>query len=82
MTEGGEQAFQLSEEKWKRTDLPNLALKWMKNHSYFITTLPIPPVFLLEEQMSEGAHEGVKLSDGQYDNVLILIREGVNEGVR
>jgi len=48
-----------------------------ENHSCFITTLPIPPGFLLEEQMSEGAHEGVKLSDGQYDNVLTLIREGV-----
>jgi hypothetical protein len=48
-----------------------------ENHSCFITTLPIPPGFLLEEQMSEGAHEGVKLSDGQHDNVLILIREGV-----
>jgi hypothetical protein len=30
MTEGGKQAFQLSEEKRKRTALPNLALKWMK----------------------------------------------------
>lgn len=53
-----------------------------ENHSYFITTLPIHPGFLLEEEMSEGAHEGVKLSDGQYDNVLMLIREGLNEGVR
>jgi len=48
-----------------------------ENHSCFITTLPIHPGFLLEEQMSEGAHEGVKLSDGQHDNVLMLIREGV-----
>jgi ATP-dependent DNA helicase RecG len=35
----------------------------------------------LEEEMSEGVHKGVKLSDGQHDAILKLIHEGVNEGV-
>jgi len=34
-----------------------------------------------EEEMSEGVHKGVKLSDGQHDSILKLIREGANEGV-
>ena len=60
---------------------PEPCFEMDENHSYFITTLPIHSGFLLEEEMSEGVHEGVNFSDGQYVNVLMLIREGVNEGV-
>ena len=52
-----------------------------ENYSYFITTLPVHPAFLLEDKMSEGVNKGIKVIDSQYDNVSKLILKGVNEGV-
>lgn len=44
-------------------------------------TLPIYPAFLLDEEISEGVHKGVKLSDEQPDHILKLVHESVNENV-
>ena len=81
MTEGRGTGIPTIRKEMEKNGSPEPRFETDENHSYFITTLPIHPAFLLEEEMSEGVHKGVKLSDGQNDSILKLIREGVNEGV-
>jgi len=46
-----------------------------------MTTLPIYPAFLLDNEVNEGENKGEKTIGDQPDNILKLIREGVSEGV-
>ncbi|MDD4192544.1 MAG: hypothetical protein PHI28_14520 [Mangrovibacterium sp.] len=46
-----------------------------------MTTLPIYPAFLLDNEVNEGENKGEKTIGDQPDNILKLIREVVSEGV-
>ncbi len=81
MTEGRGTGIPIIRKEMEKNGSPEPRFETDENHSYFITTLPIHPAFLLEEEMSEGVHKGVKLSDVQHDAILKLIHEGVNENV-
>ncbi|MBL7967557.1 MAG: hypothetical protein JNK09_11195 [Prolixibacteraceae bacterium] len=80
MTEGRGTGIPIIRREMEKNGSPEPRFETDENHSYFITTLPIHPAFLLEEEKSEGVHKEVKLADGQHDPILKLIREGVNEG--
>jgi len=81
MTEGRGTGIPIIRREMEKNGSPETRFETDENHSSFITTLPIHPVFLLEEEKRDGVHKEVKVSEGQHDPILKLIREGVNEGV-
>lgn len=77
MTEGRGTGIPIIRREMEKNGSPEPRVEMDENHSCFIITLPIHPEFLWEEQMSEGVNEGVKLSEVQHNDVLMLIRKGV-----
>ncbi len=85
MTEGRGTGIPIICKEMKKNGSPEPRFETDENYSYFITTLPIHPAFLLDEGINEGVNEGVnggvKQTKSQDDRISELLYGGVNGGV-
>ncbi len=84
MTEGRGTGIPIIRKEMKNNGSPEPRFETDENYSYFITTLPIHPVFMENNGVNEGINEGVKsfqISDSKKEKIYSLIRESVNEGI-
>jgi ATP-dependent DNA helicase RecG len=84
MTEGRGTGIPIIRKEMKKNGSPEPRFETDDNYSYFITTLPIHPAFLLDDGINEddgGINGGVKHLKYQEDKISELLSGGVNGGV-
>lgn len=81
MTEGRGTGIPTIRREMARNGSPDPRFETDENYSYFITTLPIHPAFLLRDEVHEGVIKERQTGYNQIDNILRLIHEGVNANI-
>ena len=85
MTEGRGTGIPIIRKEMKKNGSPEPRFETDEYYSYFITTLPIHPAFLLNDGVDDGINDGVdggiKQIENQSDKINKLIRGGINGGI-
>ncbi|GHT63179.1 hypothetical protein FACS189451_09380 [Bacteroidia bacterium] len=81
MTEGRGTGIPIIRREMAKNGSPEPQFETDEDYSYFITTLPIHPVFLSDDGINNSLNEGVNIAINQEDKITNIIREGLNEGL-
>lgn len=85
MTEGRGTGIPIIRKEMKNNGSPEPIFETDDNYSYFITTLPIHPVFHPNNEAGEGLGEGLNVSqdtENKIKKIYPLIDEGLSEGLK
>jgi ATP-dependent DNA helicase RecG len=81
MTGGRGTGIPIIRKEMAKNGSPEPRFETNENYSYFITTLPVHPAFLLDDGVNDSEDGGVKQSENKLDRLLKIIYDGVNDGV-